>query len=64
MMLESIGIAEVDSVGLVCILGYIREMQAKGLTESAEFDLSLMLQAELKGLLGNLLSHIMSMIRL
>ena len=55
MVLQGIRVGEVDAVRLVRILRDVGEMEAEGLTETAELDLTLVLQAELECLLSNLL---------
>ena len=57
MVLQSIGVGEVNGMGLVCVLGDIREVQAESLAKATELDLALMLQAELESLLGDLLQN-------
>ena len=57
MVLQGLGVGEVDRVGLVGILGYVAEVKTKGLTKTTELDLALMLQAEAECLLGNLLKY-------
>ena len=55
MALQSLGVLEVDSVGLVCILCHICKLQTESLAKTAELDLTLVLQTESERLLGNLL---------
>ena len=55
MVLESIGVGEIDGMGLVRILRDVGEMEAEGLAETAELNLTLVLQAELECLLSDLL---------
>lgn len=55
MGLKRFGVGKIDGMGLVRVLGDVGEMKAEGLAEPAEFDLSLMLKAELERLVNNLL---------
>ena len=55
MVLEGVGVGEVDRMGLVGVFRDVREVQAEGLAEAAEFHLALVLQAEAECLLGYLL---------
>lgn len=55
VVLQCVGIREVDGMWLMCILCDIRKMQTKSLAETAELDFPLVLQTELECLLGDLL---------
>ena len=57
MVLQGIRVGEVDTVRLVRILRNICQVKTEGLAEATELDLALVLQAELEGLLRNLLSY-------
>ena len=52
--MESVGIAQVDRVWLMGILGDVGQMQTKRLAQTPKFNLTLVLQTELEGLLGDL----------
>ena len=55
MVLEGIGIRQVDGMGLVRVLGDVPEVQTKRFAQAAELHFTLVLQAELESLLGDLL---------
>lgn len=55
MMLQCLGIGEVDRVGLVRVFGDVGEVKTEGFAETAELDFALVLQAESEGLLRDLL---------
>ena len=55
MVLGGIRIGQVDGVWVVRVLCYVGKVQAESLAETAELGLALVLQAELDGLLGDLL---------
>ena len=55
MVVEGIGIGEVDGMRLVSVLCDVGEVETEGLAKTAEFHLALVLQAELECLLGDLL---------
>ena len=55
MVLGGIRIGQVDGVWVVRVLCYVGKVQAESLAETAKLDFALVLQAELEGLLGNLL---------
>ena len=57
MVLQGIRVGEVDAVRLVRILRDIGQVKTEGLAQATELDLALVLQAELEGLLRNLLSY-------
>ena len=57
MMLQGIRVGEVDAVRLVRILRDIGQVKTEGLAQATELDLALVLQAELEGLLRDLLSY-------
>jgi len=58
MMLEGIGIGEVDRVRLMRVFGNICEVQTKCLAEATELDFALVLETEFKGLLCDLLREV------
>jgi hypothetical protein len=58
MMLEGIGIGEVDRVRLMRVFGNIVEVQTKCLAEAPELDFALVLETEFKGLLCDLLRDV------
>lgn len=55
MMLKSLRIGKVDSMLLVGVFCNIREVKSEGFAQTTELDFPLVLQAELEGLLGDLL---------
>lgn len=55
MTLERLRVLKVDGMRLVCVFGYIGKMESQSFAEATELDFSLVLQAELEGLLGDLL---------
>jgi hypothetical protein len=55
-MLKRIGILEVDRMWLVRVLCNIRKVEAQSLAKTPKFDLALMFETKLEGLLGDLLS--------
>lgn len=55
MVLKRVGVGEVDGMGLVRVFADIRKVKSQSLTQTTEFDLALVFQAELERLLGNLL---------
>ena len=57
MVLEGVGVGEVDGMLLVRVLGDIGEVKAEGFAETTEFDLALVLETELERLLGDLLEQ-------
>ena len=57
MVLQGIRVGEVDAVRLVRILRDIGQVKTEGLAQATELDLALVLQAELEGLLRDLLSY-------
>ena len=57
MVLEGVGVGEVNGVLLVGVLGDIGKMEAQGFAETTELDLALVLEAELERLLGDLLQQ-------
>ena len=57
MVLQGIGVGKVDAVRLVRVLRDIGQVKTEGLAEATELDLALVLQAELEGLLRDLLSY-------
>ena len=57
MVLGGIRIGQVDGVWVVRVLCYVGKVQAESLAKATELDLALMLQAELEGLLSDLLYH-------
>jgi hypothetical protein len=58
VMLEGIRIRKVNGMGLGGIFGDIGEVETKGFTLATELDFSLMLQAELKSSLSDLLNRV------
>ena len=58
MSLQSLRILEVDSVGLVCVFRHICEVQTECFAKATELDFSFVFQAELEGLLCDLLQGI------
>ena len=56
MVLQGIRVGEVDAVRLVRILRDIGQVKTEGLAQATKLDLALVLQAELEGLLRDLLS--------
>ena len=55
--LERVRVLQVDRVRLVRVLGHVRQVKTQRLAQAAEFNLALVLQAELEGLQRNLLAE-------
>ena len=56
MVLQGICVGKIDAVRLVRILRNVGQVETEGLAQATELDLALVLQAELEGLLRDLLS--------
>lgn len=57
MVLEGVGIREVDRVWLMRVLGYVGQMESKSLAETTELDFALVLQTKFERLLCDLLEE-------
>lgn len=57
VMLEGVGIREVDRVWLMRVLGYVGQMESKSLAETTELDFALVLQTKFERLLCDLLEE-------
>jgi hypothetical protein len=56
VMLKRIGVLEVDRMRLVRVLCYVGKVKAQSLAKTSKFDLALMFETKLEGLLRDLLS--------
>ena len=57
VVLEGVGIREVDRVWLMRVLGYVGQMESKSLAETTELDFALVLQTKFERLLCDLLEE-------
>jgi hypothetical protein len=57
VVLEGVGIREIDRVWLMRVLGYVGQMESKSLAETTELDFALVLQTKFERLLCDLLEE-------